>query len=93
MLNFIKVWSFRLATAFSIVFTILYSIFLLISIPYGYFLGGEYADRPDWALQDIINSVLEVPYQEKRDFVIDRPEYIKTHLLQHTVHRHRQLIS
>jgi hypothetical protein len=78
MLNFIKVWSFRLATAFSIVFAILYSIFLLISIPYGYFLGPQWADSPDWTLRRIVNSVLEVPYQEKRDFVIDRPEYIKT---------------
>jgi len=78
MLNFIKVWSFRLATAFSIVFAILYSIFLLITIPYGYFLGPGEENSADWTLNDIVNSVLEVPYQEKRDFVIDRPEYIKT---------------
>ncbi len=78
MLKFIKVWSFKLATAFSIVFAILYSIFLLISIPYGYFFGPEWADRADWTLQGIVNSVLEVPYHNKKDFVIDRPEYIKT---------------
>lgn len=78
MLKFIKVWSFRLATAFAVVFTILYSIFFLISIPYGYFFGPQWADRADWALAGIVNSVLEVPYHTKRDFVIDRPEYIKT---------------
>lgn len=77
MFNFIKVWSFRLATALSIVFAILYSIFLLITIPYGYFLGPGEENSADYALKNIVNSVLEVPYL-KKDFVIDRPEYIKT---------------
>lgn len=74
MLKFIKVWSLRIIKFLGI----LYFIFLLITIPYGYFFGPQWADRADWTLHDIVNSVLEVPYHTKRDFVIDRPEYIKT---------------
>lgn len=42
-----------------------------------YIFGGEGDQREDRTLAGIINSVLEIPYF-KRDYVIDRPEYIKT---------------
>ena len=71
--EFIKIWSLRVVKFFGI----LYSIFLVITIPYAYFFAPEWEDRTDYILQHIVNSVLEIPYL-KRDFVIDRPDYIKT---------------
>jgi hypothetical protein len=69
----IKVWLFRLF----IVFGILLSLFIG-NIILGLYLFGNYGDyREDQILEDIVNSVLEIPYF-KKDFVIDRPEYIKT---------------
>lgn len=69
----IKVWLFRIF----IVFGILLSLFIG-NIILGAYLFGDYGDyREDQTLASIVNSVLEIPYF-KKDFVIDRPEYIKT---------------
>lgn len=69
----IKVWLFRLL----IVFGILVALFIG-NLILGAYLFGNYPDyRQDQTLASIINSVLEIPYF-KRDYIIDRPEYIKT---------------
>ena len=69
----IKVWLIRLV----IVFGILLSLFIA-NIILGLYLFGNYRDySQDQSLENIVNSVLEIPYF-KKDFVIDRPEYIKT---------------
>jgi hypothetical protein len=50
--------------------------FVMVQIDgYGYWYEVEVVK--DRALRDIINSVLEIPHF-KKDFIIDRPEYIKT---------------
>lgn len=69
----IKVWSFRLL----IIFSILLFLFCVNVIAGLYIFGHQMDDSQDETLQHIVNSVLEIPYL-KKDFVIDRPEYIKT---------------
>jgi len=69
----IKVWLFWLFIAFGILVALFIGNIIL-----GVYLFGNYRDySQDQTLANIVNSVLEIPYF-KKDFVIDRPEYIKT---------------
>jgi hypothetical protein len=69
----IKLLGSRLAIFLVIIISILYSHQALVV----YLFGNDVESFSDWALQDIVNSVLEIPYH-KKNFVIDRPDYIKT---------------
>lgn len=69
----IKIWLFR----FIILLAILLLLFICNVILGAYLFGDEIETNSDRVLANIVNSVLEIPYF-KKDFVIDRPEYIKT---------------
>ena len=69
----IKIWWFR----FIILLAILLLLFICNVILGVYLFGNEIETNSDRVLANIVNSVLEIPYF-KKDFVIDRPEYIKT---------------
>jgi len=69
----IKVWLFWLL----IVFGILVALFIGNIILGAYLFGHSIESDEDQTLASIVNSVLEIPYF-KKDFVIDKPEYIKT---------------
>ena len=56
---------------------ILLFLFICNIILGAYLFGRSIESDEDRTLASIINSVLEIPYF-KRDYVIDRPEYIKT---------------
>lgn len=63
---------------FLIYLGILFFLYYIINTTLIIYLYGDAVEHhEDQSLEDIVNSVLEIPYF-KKDFVIDRPEYIKT---------------
>ena len=63
---------------FLIYLGILFFLYYIINTTLIIYLYGDAVEHnEDRVLEDIVNSVLEIPYF-KKDFIVDRPEYIKT---------------